>query len=69
MQPASLVYSVGPMNIRIRAYNQNAHPFTQLSYVDKGARMICAQTIEDFGFLKSLGALDIAASVALRCKY
>ena len=43
-------------------YNQNAHPFTQLSYVDKGARNgYVPQTIENHGFLKSLGALDIAA--------
>ena len=43
-------------------YNQNAHPFTQLSYVDKGARNgYVPQTIENYGFLKSLGALDIAA--------
>ena len=43
-------------------YNQNAHPFTQLSYVDKGARNgYVPQAIENHGFLKSLGALDIAA--------
>tara|TARA_B100000674_G_C37888680_1_gene937879 strand:+ start:174 stop:1541 length:1368 start_codon:yes stop_codon:yes gene_type:complete len=43
-------------------YSQNSHPFTQLSYVDKGARNgYVPATIEDFGFLKSLGALDIAA--------
>ena len=43
-------------------YNQNAHPFTQLSYVDKEARNgYVPQEIEDYGFLKSLGALDIAA--------
>jgi len=44
------------------SYNQNAHPFTQLSYVDKGARNgYVPQAIEDHGFLKSLGALDIAS--------
>ena len=43
-------------------HNQNAHPFTQLSYVDKGARNgYVPRAIEDHGFLKSLGALDIAA--------
>lgn len=43
-------------------YDQNAHPFTQLSYVDKGARNgYVPSSIEDHGFLKSLGALDIAA--------
>ena len=43
-------------------YSQNAHPFTQLSYVDKGAQNgYIPQSIEDHGFLKSLGALDIAA--------
>ncbi|QNI98466.1 M10 family metallopeptidase C-terminal domain-containing protein [Synechococcus sp. RS9902] len=43
-------------------YNQNAHPFTQLSYVDKGARNgYVPRAIQDHGFLKSLGALDIAA--------
>ena len=43
-------------------HNQNAHPFTQLSYVDKGARNgYVPQAIEDHGFLKSLGALDVAA--------
>ena len=44
------------------AFDQNAHPFTQLSYVDKGARNgYVPPEIEDYGFLKSLGALDIAA--------
>ena len=43
-------------------YNQNAHPFTQLSYVDKGARNgYVPESIQDYGFLKSLGALDVAA--------
>ena len=43
-------------------YNQNAHPFTQLSYVDRRAgNGYVPQEIEDYGFLKSLGALDIAA--------
>ena len=43
-------------------YNQNAHPFTQLSYVDKGARNgLVPRAIQDHGFLKALGALDIAA--------
>ena len=43
-------------------YNQNAHPFTQLSYVDKGARNgYVPRAIENHGFLMSLGALDVAA--------
>jgi len=43
-------------------HGQNAHPFTQLSYVDKGARNgLVPQMVQGFGFLKSLGALDIAA--------
>lgn len=43
-------------------YNQNAHPFTQLSYVDKGARNgYVPESIQDHGFLKTLGALDVAA--------
>lgn len=43
-------------------YEQNAHPFTQLSYVDKGARNgYVPQLMEGYGFLKSLGALDVAA--------
>ena len=43
-------------------HNQNAHPFTQMSYVDKGARNgYVPQVVEDYGFLKTLGALDIAA--------
>ena len=43
-------------------FEQNAHPFTQLSYVDKGAKNgYVPSKIEDWGFLKSLGALDIAA--------
>ena len=43
-------------------HNQNAHPFTQLSYVDKGARNgYVPRVVEDHGFLLSLGALDIAA--------
>ena len=40
----------------------NAHPFTQLTYVDKGARNgMAPQSIEAYGFLKTPGALDIAA--------
>ena len=43
-------------------YNQNAHPFTQLSYVDKGAQNGYVPRVkEGYGFLMSLGALDIAA--------
>ena len=43
-------------------YEQNAHPFTQLSYVDKGARNgYVPRSIKNHGFLKSLGALDVAA--------
>ena len=44
------------------AFEQNAHPFTQLSYVDKGANNgYVPPKKADGGFLKSLGALDIAA--------
>lgn len=43
-------------------FGQNAHPFTQLTYVDKGARNGYVPTsAEGFGFLKTLGALDVAA--------
>ncbi|MDA7622227.1 M10 family metallopeptidase C-terminal domain-containing protein, partial [bacterium] len=43
-------------------FEQNAHPFTQLTYVDKGARNgYVPRVMEDDGFLKSLGALDTAA--------
>ena len=43
-------------------FDQNAHPFTQLTYVDKGARNgMVPQSIEAYGFLKTPGALDIAA--------
>ena len=43
-------------------FGQNAQPYTQLSYVDKGARNGLVPTSEtDYGFLQSLGALDIAA--------
>ena len=43
-------------------FNQNAHPFTQLTYVDKGARNGYVPTFAaDHGFLQTLGALDIAA--------
>jgi serralysin len=43
-------------------FEQNAHPFTQMTYVDKGARNgYVPGWIEDYGFLKSLGALDTAA--------
>ncbi len=43
-------------------FEQNAQPFTQLSYVDKGARNgMVPQSIEAYGFLQTPGALDIAA--------
>ena len=43
-------------------HGQNAHPWTQLSYVDKHAQNdLVPNRIEDYGFLKDLGALDIAA--------
>ena len=43
-------------------FEQNAHPFTQLSYVDKGANNgYVPSKIEDGGFLEGLGALDTAA--------
>ena len=43
-------------------FGQNAHPWTQLSYVDKGARNgLVPERIESYGFLQSPGALDIAA--------
>ena len=43
-------------------FEQNAHPFTQLSYVDKDANNgYVPSEIEDGGFLKGLGALDTAA--------
>ena len=43
-------------------YEQNAHPFTQLTYVDKGAKNgYVPSKIADGGFLVSLGALDTAA--------
>ena len=43
-------------------FGQNAHPWTQLSYVDKGARNgLVPERMESFGFLQSLGALDVAA--------
>jgi serralysin len=43
-------------------YDQNAQPFTQLTYVDKGARNgMVPRSIEAYGFLQTLGALDIAA--------
>ena len=43
-------------------YEQNAHPFTQLSYVDKGARNgLVPRSKADYGFLQKLGALDVAA--------
>ena len=43
-------------------FEQNAHPFTQLTYVDQGARNgYVPRVMEDDGFLKSLGALDTAA--------
>ena len=43
-------------------YDQNAQPFTQLTYVDKGARNgMVPRSIEAYGFLQTPGALDIAA--------
>ena len=43
-------------------FDQNAHPFTQLTYVDKGARNgLVPRSIEAYGFLQTPGALDIAA--------
>ena len=43
-------------------FDQNAHPYTQLSYVDKGARNGLVPTSKaDSGFLQQPGALDIAA--------
>ena len=43
-------------------FDQNAHPYTQLSYVDKGARNGLVPTSKaDHGFLQQAGALDIAA--------
>ena len=43
-------------------FDQNAHPFTQLSYVDKGARNgLVPRSETDHGFLQRPGALDIAA--------
>ena len=43
-------------------FNQNAHPFTQLSYVDKGARNgLVPNSAVGYGFLQTPGALDIAA--------
>ena len=43
-------------------FGQNAHPFTQLSYVDKGADHGLVPDSElDYGFLQTPGALDIAA--------
>lgn len=43
-------------------YGQNAHPWTQLSYVDKSAKNgLVPDRIEAYGFLQSLGALDVAA--------
>jgi len=43
-------------------YGQNAQPWTQLTYVDKGARNgAVPTTTAAFGFLQTPGALDIAA--------
>jgi len=43
-------------------YAQNAHPYTQLTYVDEGARNGYVPTSKaDYGFLQTPGALDIAA--------
>ena len=43
-------------------YGQNAHPWTQLSYVDKRAdNGLVPDRIEAYGFLQSPGALDVAA--------
>ena len=42
-------------------FGQNAHPWTQLSYVDKGAdNGLVPDRIEVYGFLKTPGPLDIA---------
>ena len=42
-------------------FGQNAHPWTQLSYVDKDAENgLVPDRIESYGFLKTPGALDIA---------
>lgn len=43
-------------------FGQNSHPWTQLSYVDKGARNgLVPKRKESNGFLQSPGALDVAA--------
>ena len=43
-------------------FGQNAHPWTQLSYVDRGARNgLVPNRAESYGFLKTPGALDTAA--------
>lgn len=43
-------------------FGQNAHPWTQLSYVDKGARNgLVPSRMEAYGFLQTPGALDTAA--------
>lgn len=43
-------------------FEQNAHPFTQLSYVDKGAgNGLVPDSKLDYGFLGAPGALDVAA--------
>lgn len=42
-------------------FGQNAHPWTQLSYVDKGAdNGLVPNKIEAYGFLQTPGPLDIA---------
>ena len=42
-------------------FDQNAQPFTQLTYVDTGARNgLVPRSIEAYGFLQTPGALDIA---------
>ncbi|MAR05582.1 MAG: hypothetical protein CL862_00540 [Cyanobium sp. NAT70] len=43
-------------------YGQNSHPWTQLSYVDKGSRNgLVPNKAASYGFLQTLGALDTAA--------
>lgn len=43
-------------------FGQNAHPWTQLSYVDKGAKNgLVPSRVQSYGFLQTPGALDTAA--------
>ncbi|WP_413442297.1 M10 family metallopeptidase C-terminal domain-containing protein [Synechococcus sp. MIT S1220] len=43
-------------------FGQNAHPWTQLSYVDKGAKNgLVPSSVQSYGFLQTPGALDTAA--------